>query len=152
MKSCWLKLVVLIPLAWWLTSCGMSELSQSLAPRSPEARADEPQTPAAQDANGIDFEKHIQPLFAKHCVDCHKAGKSESGYRLDLGDLAIKGGDRGAAVVPGKSGDSVLFQALIGNQLRPHMQRVASSLTVSRSPAPFESASAAPSFRASWSA
>ncbi|MBC7821239.1 MAG: PSD1 domain-containing protein, partial [Planctomycetaceae bacterium] len=38
----------------------------------------------------------------------------ESGFRLDLGHLAIKGGDRGAAIVPGKSDESLLYQALIG--------------------------------------
>ena len=111
MKSCWLKLLVLLPLAWWLACCGMSALSPTFDLGLPTAdAADQP----AADAGAIDFEKQIQPLFAKHCVDCHKADKDESGFRLDLGHLAIKGGDRGVAIVPGKSGESILFQALIG--------------------------------------
>lgn len=111
MKSCWLKLLVLLPLAWWLACCGMSALSPTFDLGLPTAdAADQP----AVDASAIDFEKQIQPLFAKHCVDCHKADKDESGFRLDLGHLAIKGGDRGVAIVPGKSGESILFQALIG--------------------------------------
>ncbi len=111
MKSCWLKLLVLLPLAWWLTCCGMSALSPTFDLGLPTAdAADQP----AADAGAIDFEKQIKPIFAKHCVECHKADKDESGYRLDLGDLAIKGGDRGAAIVPGKSDESLLFQALIG--------------------------------------
>ncbi len=111
MKSCWLKLLVLLPLAWWLACCGMSALSPTFDLGLPTAdAADQP----AADAGAIDFEKQIQPLFAKHCVDCHRADKNESGFRLDLGHLAIKGGDRGVAIVPGKSGESILFQALIG--------------------------------------
>ena len=111
MKSCWLKLLVLLPLAWWLASCGMSEFSPSHLLGLPHADADD--QPAA-DAGGIDFEKQIKPIFAKHCVDCHKADKDESGFRLDVGHLAIKGGDRGAAIIPGKSDESILYQALIG--------------------------------------
>ena len=111
MKSCWLKLLVLLPLAWWLASCGMSEFSPSHLLGLPHADADD--QPAAV-AGVIDYEKQIQPLFAKHCVECHKADKDESGFRIDLGHLAIKGGDRGAAIVPGKSDESILYQALIG--------------------------------------
>ena len=111
MKSCWLKLLVLLPLAWWLTSCGMSEFSPSHLLGLPRADADD--QPAA-DTAAIDFEKQIQPIFSKHCVECHKAEKDESGFRLDLGHLAIKGGDRGTAIIPGKSDESLLYQALIG--------------------------------------
>lgn len=107
MKQCWLKLLLLLPLAWWLASCGMNALSPSLD--FGPSRAD-----AADSADTIDFDKQIKPLFTKHCVECHKADKNESGYRLDLGNLAIQGGDRGVAIVPGKSDESLLFQALIG--------------------------------------
>ena len=113
MKSCWLKLLLLLPLAWWLASEALREFSPSFDIGLPRADADEPAN-SAKTANEIDFEKQIKPLFAKHCVDCHKADKNESGYRLDLGELAIRGGDRGTAIVPGKSADSLLFQALIG--------------------------------------
>lgn len=111
MKSCWLKLLLLLPLAWWLASGAISELVPSLDLGASRADADES---TKNSADAIDFEKQIKPIFAKHCVECHKADKNESGYRLDLGDLSIKGGDRGAAIVPGKSDDSILFQALIG--------------------------------------
>ncbi len=111
MKSCWLKLLVLLPAAWWLASCDLFESQHSLRFGLTRADADEP---AANSADGIDFEKHIKPLFAKHCIECHKADKDESGFRLDVGNLAIKGGDRGAAIIPGKSDESILYQALIG--------------------------------------
>jgi mono/diheme cytochrome c family protein len=109
MKSCWLKLLLLLPLAWWLASHAVHELAPSFELGLPQANAQE-----ANSREDIDFDKQIKPLFAKHCVECHKADKNESGYRLDLGELAIQGGDRGAAVVAGKSADSILYQALIG--------------------------------------
>ncbi|MFM9966541.1 MAG: DUF1553 domain-containing protein [Planctomycetaceae bacterium] len=126
MKSCWLKLLVLFPAAWWLTSCALTEPPYSQRSGLPRAHADDqpeaqasggrqpPGSPRPAQSAEIDYEKQIKPLFAKHCIECHQADKDESGYRLDLGHLAIKGGDRGAAIVPGKSGESILFQALIG--------------------------------------
>ncbi len=109
MKSCWLKLIVLMPLAWWISSCefGGSTRSRGLDGAPANAADDKP-------VDGIDYETQIKPIFAKHCVECHKGDKDESGYRLDNPAAAIKGGDRGAAIVPGKSDKSLLFQALIG--------------------------------------
>ena len=109
MKSCWLKLIVLLPLAWWISSCEFSEHPHSRGFDGSPANAAEEKS-----ADAVDYETQIKPLFAKHCVDCHKSGKNESGYRLDDAEAAIKGGDRGTAIVPSKSGESLLFQALIG--------------------------------------
>src|SRR5439155_27003049 len=69
---------------------------------------------ANRSAATIDFETQIKPIFAKYCIECHQADKDESGYRLDIPAGVIKGGDRGAAIVPGKSDESILFQALTG--------------------------------------
>jgi len=69
-------------------------------------QADEP--PAT-----VDYIKQVKPVFTRHCVVCHGIDKHESGYRLDIAELAIQGGDRGAAVVPGKSAESILVQALL---------------------------------------
>ncbi len=112
MKSCWLKILVLLPVAWWLASLCLSN-SPDVRPLG-LTRATGAEDSAKAVADDIDFETQIKPIFVKQCVDCHKSEKNESGYRLDIASLAIKGGDRGAAIVPGKSGDSILFQALIG--------------------------------------
>ena len=69
-------------------------------------QADEPPTT-------VDYIKQVKPVFTRHCVVCHGIDKHESGYRLDIAELAIQGGDRGAAVVPGKSSESILIQALL---------------------------------------
>jgi hypothetical protein len=79
------------------------------------ARADEPaNSKPATAAPALDFAKDIQPLLAKHCYDCHGPKKHEGGLRLDQRDSAMRGGDVGPAVVPGKSAESLLYKAIAG--------------------------------------
>jgi hypothetical protein len=76
------------------------------------ASAEPPQT---DDAKGIEFfESKIRPVLAVHCYKCHSAseGKSEGGLTLDTREKIRAGGDRGPAVVPGKTKDSVLLAAI----------------------------------------
>lgn len=62
----------------------------------------------------VDYATQIKPLLLRHCVSCHGQKEHQSGLRLDASSLLMKGGDRGPAVVPGKSGESPLYQALVG--------------------------------------
>ncbi|MCI0533751.1 MAG: PSD1 and planctomycete cytochrome C domain-containing protein [Verrucomicrobiales bacterium] len=68
--------------------------------------------PAA--SRSIDFAKDIQPIFEKNCYDCHGAKKQEAAFRLDQKDVALKGGELGPAIIPGKSAESLLIQAVAG--------------------------------------
>jgi mono/diheme cytochrome c family protein len=63
----------------------------------------------------VDYLRQVKPILTRHCVGCHGIDKHESGYRLDIAELAIQGGDRGAVIVPGKSAESILVQALEGD-------------------------------------
>jgi len=63
------------------------------------------------------FEKKIRPVLVKHCYQCHseKASKAESikgGLRLDNRAATLKGGESGAAIVPGEPDKSLLLDAL----------------------------------------
>lgn len=60
------------------------------------------------------FEQRIRPALVKHCYECHSAGSSslEGGLQLDFRDGLLKGGDSGAAIVPGKPEESLLLDAL----------------------------------------
>src|SRR5207253_649457 len=58
----------------------------------------------------IDFVKDVQPIFRAKCDSCHGAKKQESSYRLDHKASALRGGDVGRAIVPGKSGESPLIR------------------------------------------
>jgi mono/diheme cytochrome c family protein len=62
----------------------------------------------------VDFARDVQPLFEKHCYQCHGAKKQEAGLRLDDRDAALKGGDLGRDIGPGRSGESLLVGALLG--------------------------------------
>ena len=62
----------------------------------------------------IDFVKDVQPIFESKCLSCHGTKKQESAYRLDHKESALRGGDIGKAIVPGKSGDSPLIRYVAG--------------------------------------
>src|SRR5436190_9860407 len=68
--------------------------------------------PAA--AIATDFARDIQPLFAERCVKCHGAEKQKGGLRLDSKAAALKGGDDGKVIVPGKSAESRLVHLITG--------------------------------------
>lgn len=56
------------------------------------------------------FETKIAPLFANHCLECHDSASKLGLLDLSKKSLAIAGGENGKAFVPGKSGDSLLWQ------------------------------------------
>ncbi|MFM8414281.1 MAG: DUF1549 domain-containing protein, partial [Planctomycetota bacterium] len=61
-------------------------------------------------ADGPDFAGRVAPLLAERCGACHGPATSESGYRIDLREQAIAGGDSGSVgIVPGKPHESELF-------------------------------------------
>jgi hypothetical protein len=60
------------------------------------------------------FQEKIKPVLEAECYRCHsaKAEKVKGGLLLDSRAGLVKGGDTGPAVVPGKSGESLLIQAI----------------------------------------
>jgi len=82
-------------LAWWVAGiCGALE---------PEGLA-------------IDFARDVRPLLASRCVACHGAEKQEGGLRLDARTPALKGGDSGPVIEPGKAGSSRLVHLVTGGE------------------------------------
>ena len=69
----------------------------------------------------IDYVRQIKPLLIEHCADCHNADLQESGYRVDIGALLVRGGDRGSTVIPGMPNESLLITALRGTSKIPQM-------------------------------
>ena len=68
--------------------------------------------PAPPPRAAVDFARDVRPILAKHCVACHGPDKQRGGLRLDRRADALKGGDSGKALVPGKSGDSLLLKKI----------------------------------------
>ena len=56
-----------------------------------------------------------RPILASRCFGCHGPKQVQSGLRLDLRQNALRGGDYGVVIVPGRAADSKLIQRLIGS-------------------------------------
>ena len=69
---------------------------------------------AAAAAEPPSFARAIMPVFAKYCISCHAGGVKMGSLDLESFDTLMKGGHRGAVIVPGKSGESRLYQMLTG--------------------------------------
>lgn len=76
------------------------------------ARADEP--PAFTEQQLTFFETKIRPVFVTRCYECHAADSKivQGGLLVDSRQALLKGGDIGAAIVPGKAEESLLIKAL----------------------------------------
>jgi hypothetical protein len=57
----------------------------------------------------------VDALFQKHCLDCHNAKDAEGQLILDSYELLMKGGESGAAVLPGKATESILVKSVEGS-------------------------------------
>src|SRR5262245_47408811 len=62
----------------------------------------------------VDFQRDVRPILESHCVKCHGVEQQKSGLRLDTLKAALAGGDSGPAIQPGKSGESLLVEAILG--------------------------------------
>src|SRR4051812_27024971 len=69
----------------------------------------------AQESAGLRlFRERIEPVLKAQCYECHSgtAKELQGGLRLDSPSAARRGGDTGAAVVPGKPVESLLIKAI----------------------------------------
>ena len=69
----------------------------------------------AQETKHLEFfEKEIRPLLAKNCYQCHSHGakRIEAKLLLDSREAHLRGGDSGAAIVPGNADASLLIEAV----------------------------------------
>jgi mono/diheme cytochrome c family protein len=61
----------------------------------------------------VDYAKDVKPLLAQHCYACHGATQQKAGLRLDSAAAIRKAGAE--LLVPGKSEDSLIMDALTGS-------------------------------------
>src|SRR6266545_2609478 len=62
----------------------------------------------------VSFAKDIKPIFEKSCWGCHSGATQLSKLDLSTRDGALKGGEHGPAIVPGKADDSRLYRLVAG--------------------------------------
>ena len=63
----------------------------------------------------VDFHREILPILANRCATCHASGRSEGGFSMETRTALLTESDTGRAVVPGKSGESLLIQLVAGS-------------------------------------
>jgi hypothetical protein len=62
----------------------------------------------------VDFTKDVQPILSARCYECHGSKKQRAELRWDLKSAAMKGGEHGAPIVPGRSAESLIVQLVSG--------------------------------------
>ena len=65
-------------------------------------------------ARVVDFARDVRPLLEQRCGKCHGAEKQRGDLRLDQKTAALKGGESGAVILPGRSAESLLILAVAG--------------------------------------
>jgi mono/diheme cytochrome c family protein len=79
------------------------------------------------------FQEKIAPVLKAECFRCHsaEAEKLRGSLRLDSREALLEGGDSGPAIVPGKSGESLLIRAIRhedGMAMPPKKPRLSESI------------------------
>jgi ankyrin repeat protein len=73
------------------------------------------QNPSTSASPRIDYYKDVKPILMSRCFSCHGPKQVQSGLRLDLRQFALRGGDYGVVIVPGRAAESKLIKRLIGS-------------------------------------
>ncbi|APW58925.1 PSD1 and planctomycete cytochrome C domain-containing protein [Paludisphaera borealis] len=87
-------------------------LALAIVSSSRTTSAGEPGEAKAEADRARFFEQKVRPLLAEKCYSCHGPDKQKGGLRLDSREAALKGGETGAAVAPGKPEASPLVAAV----------------------------------------
>jgi mono/diheme cytochrome c family protein len=76
--------------------------------------------PAPATKSAPRFEQHVRPILKAHCFECHgEAAKLKGDLDVRLRRSLVAGGESGAAVLPGKPADSLLYQRIASHQMPP---------------------------------
>lgn len=85
--------------------------------------------PGTLPAAAVSYEHDIRPLLDQSCVKCHGDSMAMAGLKLDSEAAVLQGGKSGPAIVPGKSGDSLLIRRILGLNDAPRMPMGSEPLT-----------------------
>jgi len=71
---------------------------------------------ASTQAAEVDFARDIAPLLEQRCLRCHNDETRKAGLSLASREAALKGGESGPALEPGKPGGSLLIDMIAGEK------------------------------------
>jgi hypothetical protein len=84
------------------------------------ARALGDDRPEPQPADGLEvFRREVRPVLAGTCVTCHTAPSAKGGLDLSRRGAALRGGESGPAIEPGRPDDSLLLDKLVAGDMPP---------------------------------
>jgi hypothetical protein len=83
--------------------------------------------PAA--SHPVNFSREIKPILDKSCLQCHGHGRSKGDFRIDSRETLLKGGESGAAIIVGRSAESLLIELVMGFDPDSIMPRKGTKLT-----------------------
>jgi Protein of unknown function (DUF1549)/Protein of unknown function (DUF1553)/Planctomycete cytochrome C/Concanavalin A-like lectin/glucanases superfamily len=87
---------------------------------------------AANESLEINFDQAVAPLLARRCLDCHSGPDPKGKLDLSRKSTALAGGESGPAIVPGKPGDSLLWERVSSDEMPPKSPLSQSEKTVLR--------------------
>ena len=71
-------------------------------------------------AQKLSFEQDVRPILKAYCLDCHGGDEKLSGQLdLRLRRFIVKGGETGAAIVPGDAAKSLLLKRVRSEEMPP---------------------------------
>ena len=77
----------------------------------PVFAGDQPANAETPAAHKMDFARDVQPILESRCLSCHGPEMQESGFRVDMRERLLKGGDSGTpAIVPKDAHKSLLIE------------------------------------------
>lgn len=94
------------------------------------AFAAESSSPTSRPSGSEPYQKmwagHVQPLLAKGCFKCHGGERQKGGLDLREPNAIFAGGTDGAVVIPGRPGESPLYQRLMvsGDEHMPPLKEM----------------------------
>src|SRR2546426_437333 len=75
------------------------------------SKVDLRKNPPPPSQKGVTYAKDIRTLFENSCFRCHGEERQKGELRLDSLQAALKGGEDGKVIIPGKSKESLLVIA-----------------------------------------
>ena len=69
--------------------------------------------PQSGPQGAVSFERDVRPIFEAACSTCHAETRT-SGLDLRTRESALKGGNNGPAIVPGRAGESRVYRRIAG--------------------------------------
>ncbi len=88
-------------------------------------------SPVAAAHADVEYNRDVRPILTENCFQCHGPAAKKGGFRLDLGDEAIKPAKSGARpIVEGKPGESALVQRIFSTDAEELMPPASSHKTL----------------------